>query len=78
MSRYNELVQNVTEAGESHSSQPDGINTTVPTVPRKHSLSVPQFTDVVIDDHPSPKKRYKYIKGGIDEEIERKRKVMIT
>ena len=38
VSIYNELVQNVTEAGESHSSQPDGINTTVPTVPRKRPL----------------------------------------
>lgn len=80
VSRYNELVHSTADSGEAFSPQSErSLSVSVPTVPRNPKRpSVPCATsvDVFTDERPSPSKKLKYIKDGIDEQIEKKRKGM--
>ncbi len=79
VSRYNELVG---EPGDTDSQPPEYRPDHTPQVPSRKRPSLPDASgtesDVISVERPSPTKKYKYISGGIDEEIERKRIGMVT
>ena len=79
--RYDELLHSGIESGEStspHSERSLSVSTPVPCIPKRPSVPSVSTTDVFIEDHPSPSKKSKFIKDGIDEQIKRKRRDMIT